>query len=165
MSVLPPKKEESFSRHREAPQKALDRRKLDINVLFLLQYYYTTRIIKYKPLNACEEIRAWGTGTTSWCSLLTTCGMVRGWAIKYSSPPTNMKICILVHVVIIPNTFIREGEEYFHYANVNMRRASEASIFFLGFPRKRKPLHNGSYEHRVPKTKNKTLFCMCDSTS
>ena len=30
-----------------------------------------------------------------------------------------------------------------------MRRASEASLFFLGFPRKKKPLHNGSYEHRV----------------
>ena len=32
-----------------------------------------------------------------------------------------------------------------------MRRASEASLFFLGFPREKKPLHNGSYEHRVPK--------------
>ena len=31
--------------------------------------------------------------------------------------------------------------------------------FFLGFPRKKKPLHNGSHEHRVPKIKkNKTLF-------
>ena len=43
-----------------------------------------------------------------------------------------------------------------------MRRASEASLFFLGFPREKKPLHNGngSYEQRVPKIKNKTLFCM-----
>ena len=41
-----------------------------------------------------------------------------------------------------------------------MRRASEASLFFLGFRRKKKPLHNGSYEHRVPKIKNKTFFCM-----
>ena len=40
-----------------------------------------------------------------------------------------------------------------------MRRSSEASLFFLGFPRKKKPLHNGSYEHRVPKIKNKTFFC------
>ena len=40
-----------------------------------------------------------------------------------------------------------------------MRRASVASLFFLGFPRKKKPLHNGSYEHGVPKIKNKTLFC------
>ena len=24
----------------------------------------------------------------------------------------------------------------------------------------KKPLHSGSYEHRVPKTKNKTFFCM-----
>ena len=39
-----------------------------------------------------------------------------------------------------------------------MRRASEAILFFLGFPRKKKPLHNGSYEHKVPKNKkqNKT---------
>ena len=36
-----------------------------------------------------------------------------------------------------------------------MRRASEASLFFLAFPRKKKPLHNGSYEHRVPKIKTK----------
>ena len=40
-----------------------------------------------------------------------------------------------------------------------MRRASGASLFFLGFPSKKKPLHNGSYEHRVPKIKDKTLFC------
>ena len=48
-----------------------------------------------------------------------------------------------------------------------MRRASEASVFFLGFPRKKKPLHNGSYEHRVPKknTKKNILLYVCDSTS
>ena len=58
-----------------------------------------------------------------------------------------------------------------------MRRASEASLFFLGFPRKKKPLHKGSYEHRVPKIINQTLICtrddcvcdsgmfVCDSTS
>ena len=55
-----------------------------------------------------------------------------------------------------------------------MRRASEASLFFLGFPRKKKPLHNGLYEHREPKIKKQTLFCtrnvclcdcVCDSTS
>ena len=34
-----------------------------------------------------------------------------------------------------------------------MRRVSEASLFFLGFPRKKKPRHNRSYEHRVPKIK------------
>ena len=43
-----------------------------------------------------------------------------------------------------------------------MRRASETSFFFLGVPTKKKPLHNGSYEHRVPKIKNKTLFCTRD---
>ena len=32
-----------------------------------------------------------------------------------------------------------------------MRRASEASLFFLGFPRKKKPLHNGSYENPFAK--------------
>ena len=42
---------------------------------------------------------------------------------------------------------------------VIMKRASEASLFFLGFPREKKPFHNGSYEHRVPKIKNKTFFC------
>ena len=42
-----------------------------------------------------------------------------------------------------------------------MRRASEASLFFLAFPRKKKPLHNGSYEHRVPKIKTKTFFWVC----
>ena len=47
---------------------------------------------------------------------------------------------------------------------VIMRRASEASLFFLGFPRKKKPLHNGSYENRVPKVKNKTLFCTRDGS-
>ena len=38
-----------------------------------------------------------------------------------------------------------------------MRRASEASLFFFGFPRKIKPLHNGSYEHRVLKTKHHSV--------
>ena len=36
-----------------------------------------------------------------------------------------------------------------------IRCASEASLSFLHFPRKKKTLHNGSYEHRVPKIKNK----------
>ena len=34
--------------------------------------------------------------------------------------------------------------------------------FSLGFPRKKKPLHNGSYEHRTPKIQNQTLFCTRD---
>ena len=42
-----------------------------------------------------------------------------------------------------------------------MRRASEARYFLPGFPRKKKPLYNGSYEHRVSKTKW-TLFCTSD---
>ena len=49
-----------------------------------------------------------------------------------------------------------------------MRRGSEASLFFLGFPRKKKPLHNGSYELRVPKIGNNIILyrgCVCDSTS
>ena len=50
-----------------------------------------------------------------------------------------------------------------HHINILiMRRASEASLFFLGFPREKKPLHNGSYEHRVPKIRNQTLFCTRD---
>ena len=36
---------------------------------------------------------------------------------------------------------------------------------FLGFPRKKKPLHNGSYEHRVPKIKKQNIIlyqvCVC----
>ena len=51
---------------------------------------------------------------------------------------------------------------FFVIAGLIMRRASEASLFFLGFPRNKKPLHNGSYEHRVPKIKNQTLFCTRD---
>ena len=42
-----------------------------------------------------------------------------------------------------------------------MRRASEASLSFLGFPREKKPLHNGSYEHRVPKNKNNNSSAQC----
>ena len=38
-----------------------------------------------------------------------------------------------------------------------MRRASEESLF--PWFSKEKPLHNGSYEHRVTKIKNKTSFC------
>ena len=43
-------------------------------------------------------------------------------------------------------------------------RGSEATeaVFCL---QAKKPLHSGSYEHRVPKIKNKTFFCMRDSTS
>ena len=36
-----------------------------------------------------------------------------------------------------------------------MRRAIKASLFSLGFPRSKKPLHNGSYEYRVPEKKKK----------
>ena len=49
-----------------------------------------------------------------------------------------------------------------------MRRTSEASLVFVGFPRKKKPLNNGSYEHRVPKKKLKKNIILyegyvCDS--
>ena len=37
------------------------------------------------------------------------------------------------------------------------RERSES--FFPWFPKEKKPLHNGSYEHRVPKIKNNTFFC------
>ena len=46
---------------------------------------------------------------------------------------------------------------------IKMRRASEASLFFLGFPTKKMPHHNGSYEHRVPKKKHDSVPGMCDS--
>ena len=39
-----------------------------------------------------------------------------------------------------------------------MRRASEASNFSLGFPKKKKPLLSGSDDHRVSKIKDKTIF-------
>ena len=43
-----------------------------------------------------------------------------------------------------------------------MRRASEASLFFHCLPRKKKPLHNGSYDHRVPKkNQNTILYQVC----
>ena len=62
---------------------------------------------------------------------------------------------------IVNSFFLRSREKLFV-----MRRASEAGLFFFGFPRKKKPLHNGSYEHRLPK--KQTLFCtrdvcVCDS--
>ena len=48
-----------------------------------------------------------------------------------------------------------------------MRRASEESLF--PWFSKEKPLHNGSYEHRVTKIKKQNiilyLVCVCDSTS
>ena len=57
---------------------------------------------------------------------------------------------------------------FFVENGIVMRRASETSLFSLGFPRKKKPLHNGSYEHRVPKIKTKHFSArviVCDSTS
>ena len=60
--------------------------------------------------------------------------------------------------------------------SLTMRRAGEASLFFPWFSKGKKPLHNGSYEHRVPKIKkNKhcsvpgmfvfVIVCVIDSTS
>ena len=55
---------------------------------------------------------------------------------------------------------------------IKMRRASEASLFFLGFPTKKMPHHNGSYEQRVPKKQTNHYSvpgmcviqgCVCDS--
>ena len=59
-------------------------------------------------------------------------------------------LCTVFFIAYVPNT----GMLW-----IIMRRASEAGLFFLSFPRKKKPLHNGSHEHRVPKTKNKTFSC------
>ena len=52
---------------------------------------------------------------------------------------------------------------------LTMRRASESSLFSLVF-KGNKLFYNGSYEHRVPKIKHKSLLCtrdvcVCDSTS
>ena len=44
---------------------------------------------------------------------------------------------------------------------VMMRRASEARLFFIGFPRDKKSLHNGSYEHRLPKRNKKKSSVQC----
>ena len=41
----------------------------------------------------------------------------------------------------------------------SFNEARERAIFSLVFQGKKKPLHNGSYEHRVPKIKNKTFSC------
>ena len=51
-------------------------------------------------------------------------------------------------------------------SQVLMRRASEGIYFSLGFPRKKKHLHNGSYQHRVWKKKKNLLYqvCVCDCT-
>ena len=50
-----------------------------------------------------------------------------------------------------------EVAPHYHQSLV-MRRASEASLSSLVFPRKKKPLHNGSCEHRAPKIKNKNII-------
>ena len=49
----------------------------------------------------------------------------------------------------------------YSYIGLVMRRVSEASLFFLGFPREKKALHNGSYEHRVQKIKKTKHYCVC----
>ena len=45
----------------------------------------------------------------------------------------------------------------YHLLFVYNEARERSKPFFLGFPRKKKPLHNESYEHRVPKIK-KTLI-------
>ena len=52
---------------------------------------------------------------------------------------------------------IRIYEYYYYYHEARER----SEPFFPWFSEKKKPLHNGSYEDRVPKIKNKTFFCMC----
>ena len=60
--------------------------------------------------------------------------------------------------------------EYPTGKNNNEARPRERSDRDPFLPLGKKPLHNGSYEHRVPKKKTKTLFCtkdvcLCDLTS
>ena len=72
------------------------------------------------------------------------------------------KIFSKIHYLDI-TTAATSTEQHYNEA----RERSEP--FFLGFPRKKKPLQNGSYEHRVPKVKKPNIIlyqvCVCDSTS
>ena len=86
-------------------------------------------------------------------------------------------IYIDIQLTDICHSFVRRTQD-----RLIMRRAIKASLFSLGFPRSKKPLHNGSYEYRVPekkKTKHYAVLCVgvwvfvwvwvfvcvCDSTS
>ena len=85
----------------------------------------------------------------------------------HSTVVPALKTFILSQLPALKTTFFSKTKVPRRDTIIIMRRASEAIHFFLGFPSKKKPLHNGSYEHRVPKIKNETFFCtrVCDSTS
>ena len=54
-----------------------------------------------------------------------------------------------------------EGKVQIIHTNCNEARPRERSDRGRFLPLGKKPLHSGSYEHRVPKIKkNKTFFCM-----
>ena len=70
-----------------------------------------------------------------------------------------MKYHAKCHTGIMPGTLQWLPQFVVRYiTGILMRRASEASLFFLGFSRKKKPLHNGSYEYRVPKIKKTNII-------
>ena len=90
--------------------------------------------------------------------------------------PTRNRLSKIGPLLVIENESIfsilytgkRLPRTRYSVLDILMRRASEAGLFFLGFPRIKKPLHNGSYEHRVPRKKKNILYqdvCVCDSTS
>ena len=78
---------------------------------------------------------------------------------RYCTSHCIMKYHSKCHTGIMPGTLHWLSQFVVRYiTGILMRRASEASLFFLVFSRKKKPLHNGSYEYRVPKIKQKKRY-------
>ena len=86
-------------------------------------------------------------------------------------PPTQHVAVQLPHFELWC-TGSKSGSNMLEHIFYNEAR-ERSEPFFLGFPREKKPLHNGSYEHRVPKIKTKHYsvpgmfgwMFVCDSTS
>ena len=75
-------------------------------------------------------------------------------------PPTcqAFKECIVKSIPCFKYGDTMDGT----FLNTSNEARERSELFFPCFPKEKKPLHNGSYEHRVPKIKNQTLFCTRD---
>ena len=80
---------------------------------------------------------------------------VRFVASQCSYAQTQGGICYF-RVVMLMSTY---AENHAILNNHEARERSEPT--FSWFSKGKKPLHNGSYEHRVPEKQNKTFFCTC----
>ena len=82
-------------------------------------------------------------------------GMSRDRRCEHHAAEMPLHDCTAIRVPNYPS--VQKAKNVFI---VILRRASEASLSFLGFPREKKPPRIGSYEHRVQKIKIKRSFCM-----